>query len=177
MIYWGFFFSVLTLPGVVMHAFASMWFCRKGGVPVYEVCLVRASCPCCYVVHGESPNFGTSFLIAAGPFIVNTLLCVLLCFPSYLRVQVWPMDDPVSFLLMYVGLSAGINAFPSTADADNLWEQASLAATGGNALAMLSMPLVLFMYVMNLGRFFWLDYLYGIGIGFFLPGWILGRLT
>ncbi len=36
-------------------------------------------------------------------------------------------------------------------------------------LAILSMPLVYIIYLANILRFFWLDYLYGIGIGLGLP--------
>ena len=42
-------------------------------------------------------------------------------------------------------------------------------AASFNLLAIVSFPLVWAVYMANLLRFFWLDYLYGIGIGLGLP--------
>jgi hypothetical protein len=58
-----------------------------------------------------------------------------------------------------------------------MWEQAKSAATFLNPLALLSFPLVIVIYVANLFRFFWLDYLYGIVLGFMLPEYLFQQLA
>jgi hypothetical protein len=41
-------------------------------------------------------------------------------------------------------------------------------------LAILSFPIVVVIYIVNILSFFWVDYLYGIGIGLGLPSLIFG---
>jgi hypothetical protein len=68
-----------------------------------------------------------------------------------------------------------MHAFPSTQDAKVLWQQAKKAASLFNPLAILSFPLVGLIYVANVLRIFWLDYFYGIGLGFVLPEILLNK--
>ena len=67
-------------------------------------------------------------------------------------------------------------SFPSTGDASVLWAEASKAAAHWHPLAIISLPLVGIIHVVNLLRFFWLDYLYGFLIGFLLPEFLLKQV-
>ena len=171
--------ALLTFPGVIIHEAAHMLFCKLGGVAVLDVCFFRMGKigeslrmrggVAGYVVHEEPPNFHTALLISVGPFIVNSLLCIFFCFPAFVPVRVFDLHDPVSYFLLWLGLSIGMHAIPSTGDARGLWIQAQKAAKNFNPLAILSLPLVGIIYVANVGRFFWLDLIYGFAIGLGLP--------
>ena len=128
------------------------------------------------MIHEEPQSFTSAFLIAMGPFIINSLLCVLFCFPAMVPVRTFGHKDPICYFLIWLGISIGMHAFPSTQDARVLWQQAKKAVGNFNPLALASFPLVIVIYAANLLRFFWLDYLYGIGLGFVLPELILNRV-
>ncbi len=173
----GWLISIVTFPGIIVHEAAHMLFCRLRRVPVLEVCFLRFANPPGYVIHEAPKDFTSNFLIAVGPFIVNTLLCLLLCFPSFLRVRVFDLPDPLSYLMLWLGVSIGMHAFPSNQDASCLLEGAKAAARRLNPLALLSFPLVVLIYIANFLRFFWFDYLYGFAVGLLLPELLLKRLA
>jgi hypothetical protein len=165
--------SVATFPGVIIHEAAHMWFCKLRGVAVLDVCFFRVGNPAGYVAHEEIKNFNTAFLVSVGPFIVNSLLCVFICLPAFIPMRVFGVPSPLSYFLLWLGVSIGMHAFPSTGDAYALQQHAKKAASSGNLLAIMSFPLVILIYLANIGRVFWLDYLYGAAIGLGLPALFL----
>jgi hypothetical protein len=82
------------------------------------------------------------------------------------------VEHPLSYFLLWLGISIGMHAFPSITDGQSLLAQAGRAAASFNILAIISYPLVWAVYVANILRFFWLNYLYGVGIGLGLPALI-----
>jgi hypothetical protein len=62
-----------------------------------------------------------------------------------------------------------MHAFPSTGDLTNLWAIAPARARKGNLLAILSVPLIGLLYVLNLARVIWADLGYGIAVGILGP--------
>jgi hypothetical protein len=169
--------ALLTFPGVIIHEAAHLLFCKWGRVPVFDVCYFRFGNPAGYVVHERPTNFRTAFLISIGPFIVNSLLCIFICFPAFVPVRIFDKADPVSYFLLWLGISIGMHAFPSTQDAKVLWQEARRAASHFNPLAIVSLPLVVVIYVANIGSIFWLDFMYGFAIGLGLPEIILKQLA
>jgi Putative zincin peptidase len=173
----GWLIGLVTFPGVIVHEAAHLFFCKVRRVAVFDVCFFRVGNPAGYVIHEPPASFTSSFLIAVGPFIINSLLCILFCFPAFVPVKVFGHADPISYFLIGLGVSIGMHAFPSTQDAKVLWQQAKIAAGRWNPLALVSFPLVVVIYAANLLRFFWLDYLYGIALGFFLPEVLLKQIV
>ena len=165
--------SLASFPGVIVHEAAHMFFCKLRGVAVLDVRFFRIGNPAGYVIHEPPNNFTTAFLISLGPFIVNSLLCMLICFPAFMPVRVFGVTHPLSYFLLWLGISIGMHAFPSIGDGPTLLAQARKEVSSFNLLAILSYPLVWAIYVANVLRFFWLDYLYGVGIGLGLPALIL----
>ena len=161
--------SLVTFPGVIVHEAAHMFFCKLRGVAIFDVCFFRFGNPAGYVVHEKPKDFTTAFLIALGPFFINSLLCILICFPAFLPVRFFGVQHPLSYFLLWLGVSIGMHAFPSIGDAHLLLQQAKKEVSSLNPLAILSFPLVCVIYLANILRFFWLDYLYGVGIGLGLP--------
>lgn len=165
--------SLATFPGVIVHEVAHMWFCKLRGVAVFDVCFFRFGNPAGYVAHEDIQDFKTAFLVSVGPFIVNSLLCIFICLPAFLPVRVFGVPSLLSYFLMWLGISIGMHAFPSTGDAYALYQHARRASASGNTLAILSFPVVALIYVANLGSVFWLDYIYGAAIGLGLPTLLL----
>jgi hypothetical protein len=165
--------ALLTFPGVIVHEAAHMLACRLRNVAVFDVCFFRFGNPAGYVIHEPTENFTSVFMIAVGPFLLNSLLCLIFCFPALVPVRIFDHVDVLSMILIWLGISIGMHAFPSTQDAQVLWNQAKRAARNFNPLAILSFPLVVLIYVAHLLSFFWFDAIYGFAIGLGLPLLIL----
>ncbi len=164
--------ALATFPGVIVHEAAHLLFCRLRHVAVFDVCFFRIGNPAGYVVHEEPDRFSTAFLITFGPFLVNSLLCMLICFPAFLPLRFFGVSHPFSYFLLWLGVSIGMHAFPSIGDASSLMVQAKKEVSSLNPLAIISYPLVWVIFLANVLRVFWLDYLYGVGIGLGLPALI-----
>jgi hypothetical protein len=173
----GWIIGILTFPGIIVHEAAHMLFCRLRGVAVFEVCFVQVADPPGYVVHGPPRDFTSHFLISIGPLIINTLLCMALCFPAFMRVNVFNIADPLSYGIIWLGISIGMHAFPSNQDASQLWHSAGQAARRLHPLAILSYPLVIAVYVANVLRVLWFDLIYGLAVGLGLPLLLLEKLA
>lgn len=165
----GFLISLVTFPGVIVHEAAHMFFCKLRRVAVFDMCFFRVGNPAGYIIHEEIGSFTTAFLVCVGPLLINSLLCVIICFPAFMPVRVFHIEHPLSYFLLWLGVSIGMHAFPSTHDATNLYQQAKKAAKTLNPLALLSFPLVLLIVLANVLSIFWADYLYGIALGLGLP--------
>jgi hypothetical protein len=166
--------AIATFPGIIVHEFAHMLFCKIRGVAVFDACYFRVGNPAGYVIHENTNNFTTTFLVSMGPFIINTLLCLVICLPAYMPVKFFNLDHPLSYALIWLGVSIGMHAIPSNQDANNVFQQAKQEIKHMNILAILSFPLVGLIYVFNVLRFFWADLFYGIGIGIGIPSLIFG---
>lgn len=164
--------SILTFPGIIVHEFAHMLFCKLRNIAVFEACYFRVGNPSGYVIHENTENFTTTFLVSMGPFFVNTLLCLLICLPAYMPVKFFDLAHPLSYFLIWLGVSIGMHAIPSNQDASNVYEQAKVQIKQKNILAIISFPIVGLIYVFNFLRFFWADLFYGIGIGIGIPSLI-----
>ncbi len=154
-----------------------MLFCRLRRVAIFDVCFFQLSGTAGYVIHEKSQDFTSIFLISMGPFIVNSILCIFFCLPTMIPMRVFGQAGLLSYFLLWVGLSIGMHAFPSTQDANVLWQSAKSSVAIGNPLAIISFPLVVAVYAANILRFFWLDYAYGFAIGVGLPQLILNRVS
>jgi hypothetical protein len=169
--------SALTFPGVIVHEAAHMLFCKLRGVAIFDVCFFRFGNPAGYVIHEETDNFTSAFLISFGPFIVNTLLCIVICFPAMAPVAYFGgVEDVVSAVLLWLGVSIGAHAFPSTHDAQLVWALAKREVKRANILAIVSFPLVVLVFLGNILSVVWVDFFYAYGIGIALPGALLQRI-
>lgn len=168
----GILISLLTFPGIIVHEFAHLLFCKMRNVAVFEVCYFRMKNPMGYVIHENTPNFYTTFLISMGPFFVNTILCLLICIPAYVPINFFNISHPLSYFLMWLGVSIGMHAIPSNQDAKNLYAQSKIKIKQKNILALISFPITGLIYVFNILRFFWADLAYGVAIGVGLPALI-----
>jgi hypothetical protein len=161
--------AALTFPGVIVHETGHLFFCRLFRLAVYDVCFFRFGNPAGYVIHERTDNFTASFFVSMGPFFVNTLLCMVFCTAAFLPVWELKVQDPLAYVFYWLGLSIGMHAFPSKEDLSNIWELAPERAKHGNLLAVLSLPLIGILFLLNYARIIWADLGYGIAVGILGP--------
>jgi len=164
----GFLIAIVTFPGVIVHELGHFIFCRLFKLPILDVCFFRVGTPAGYVIHGAPKNAAQHMLISFGPFFVNTLLGALIATPAAIPVIQFSAGKPLDYLLIWLGVSIAMHAFPSTGDAASLWQgvwhgEASFFAK------FITLPLVGLIYLGALGSVFWLDLFYGIGVAMLFP--------
>jgi hypothetical protein len=166
----GFVISILTFPGVIVHEFAHRFFADVAKVPVYKVSYFRLGNPAGYVMHGHVNSLKKSFLISVAPFLVNSVLCMLITFTSIIPIYILDAINVswVFYVLLWIGFSIGMHAFPSDTDTKNF-----LAVVKGEKhhkiLVMFAHLFSWFFGLANLLRVFWADAFYALGLCLFLP--------
>ncbi|ELY41876.1 metalloprotease family protein [Natronorubrum tibetense] len=170
-----------TAPGVVVHEFAHKQACDLVGVPVVEVVYFRFRNPPGYVRHHQPERYRTSFVISVAPFLVNTVVAfVAFLGLAWLVSTTGDAGSPAAVLDTlstasretlalaglwgWWGLSVGMQAFPSTGDANTLWAR-SRAEWRQSPVVLLGVPVVLVIYLANLLSWLWADVLYALALG------------
>jgi hypothetical protein len=175
----GFLISWVTFPGVVVHELAHAFFCRLFGLPIYDVCYFRFSMgfgqPSGYVVHGRSTKPGQDIMVSMGPFFVNTIVGAIIAAPAAIPFRLGGADG-LDLVLMWLGVSVAMHAFPSTGDASNAWRSVRRPETP-LLTKILGVPAVALVYLGALGSMFWLDAIYGVAVAGFLPNLIVRALA
>ncbi len=159
----GFIIALLTFPGVIVHELAHQLFCRWMRVAVFNVCYYRIGNPSGYVIH-ETPRTNLQHvMIGIGPFFVNTVIGGAIAFPSALSVIQFHSGSILDYILVWLGVSIAMHAFPSTGDAKSIWA----GLTGRESRTwqrVVFAPIVGLIYAGAIGSFFWLDLAYGVAI-------------
>jgi len=168
----GFLITLITFPGVIVHELAHQLFCRLYKVPVFQVVYIRIGNPAGYVLHEKPQNKWQSMMISIGPFFVNTILGALIALPAALPVYTFENANIFHYLLIYLGVSIAMHAFPSTGDAQSILT--AIKDPGTKLLTkIVGYPLIGLIYIGSIGRFIWLDLVYGIAIAVGLPNLII----
>jgi hypothetical protein len=168
--------TIVTFPGVIVHELAHQLFCRWFKIPVFKVVYFQAKNPAGYVLHEIPLNKWHSVMISIGPFFINTILGALIALPASLPVFTFDTDGPLDYLLIYLGVSIAMHAFPSTGDANVIWATIKEKETP-LWLKIVGYPLVGLIYLGSLGSFFWLDLVYGVGVAIGLPNLIIYMIS
>ena len=173
----GIVITIITFPGVIVHELAHQLFCRLFKVPVFKVVYFQTSNPAGYVLHEKPENNWQSLMISIGPFFINTLLGALIALPASLSVLVFNHTATLlDILLIYLGVSITMHAFPSTGDASVIWKTVNNKETLF-LLKIVAYPIVGLIYLGAIGSFFWLDFAYGIGVIMGFPHLIISILS
>ena len=168
----GFLITLVTFPGVIVHELAHQLFCRLYKVPVFKVVYFQLENPAGYVLHETPLNKWHSVMISIGPFFVNTILGAIIALPAALPIFEFNSAGPLDYVLIYLGVSIAMHAFPSTGDGNIIW-QTLKEKTTPLWIKIAGYPLVGLIYLGSIGSFFWLDLLYGIGVAIGLPKLII----
>lgn len=173
----GIVISVATFPGVAVHELAHQVFCRVCRLPVYEVKYFQAGNPCGYVMHEPTSDPWKNLMTGLGPFVVNTVLGILITLPAYANVFGYSSVDGTlgllvklsSYVLYWLGVSILMHAFPSTGDAQVLVQNVLKNEEVNIFAKIVTAPFIGLIYLGALGSVFWLDLAYGIGVSMLLP--------
>jgi len=146
----------VTFPGVILHEWAHKFFCDRAGVPVYEVKYFSFGNPAGYVRHGEINRYRDLFLITTAPFLINSLFAI-----GMFAIRALNLNSYLNIVLLWLGISFALHAFPSYADAKQLgvrsnriWEQ--------HPIALIGFPVVIVIVLANLLKFLWFDLIYAL---------------
>lgn len=160
----GLLISIATFPGVIVHEIAHRFFCDISGVPVYEVSYWNLGGG--HVIHGEVEDVKSAVLISTGPLIINTLLCAILTLSATLPIFTLESElNSFTPLLLWVGLSIGMHAFPSNEDMANLQmkiEDLKYADQRNWFFYILARILSFVFMIANVLRFVWFDLIYAV---------------
>ena len=168
----GFLITLVTFPGVIVHELAHQLFCRWYKVPVFQVVYFQTGNPAGYVLHEVPDSKWKSIMISIGPFFVNSIIAGLIALPAALPVFAFGTGTILDFLLIYLAVSIGMHAFPSTGDANVIWEAVNEKGTN-TFVKIVAFPIVGLIYLGSIGSFFWLDLLYGVGIAIGFPNLLI----
>lgn len=161
----GFLITLCTFPGVIFHELGHKWFCHLTKVPVHEVCYFRLGDPSGYVIHEQPKKFSQSLLISVGPLISGTIIALIFFILAELSLSLHPL---IPLFCLWMGVSIAVNAFPSSGDADSLWEEANRHIKD-DIWAIFGYPVVVIIQIANLLNFFWFDFIYAAML------WILAK--
>jgi hypothetical protein len=150
--------ALVTFPGIMIHEWAHKFFCDRTGTPVYKTCYFRLGNPAGFVLHGPVDSYGKAFLISTAPLLINTAISVIVFVIAVILPRTWP-----SYVLLWLGLSIAIHAFPSGEDADILW-RCSKAGWRRNPLILLTFPISGLIKLAALARAIWFNLIYAIAI-------------
>jgi hypothetical protein len=162
---WG--IALGTAPGVVTHEAAQLFFCRLQRIAVFEVRYFQFGKDKGHIVH-EPCDFASSLVLVAGPMAVSAILCLLFCMPAQ-AAHILGKTDGSWLLLTWLGLSIAVQAFPSYQEAAALWRQAKQAARAIHPIAVISLPFVLFIYIVMWCQVFYVDYILGLLFALLVP--------
>jgi len=167
--------NVVSFPGVVVHEVVHRFICDLIKVPVYDICYFKFGNTAGYVIHGDTKGLRNSFLVSVGPLIVNSILCILLTSPFVFPMYVLPADQisPIFVVLLWLGLSIGMHAFPSEQDMSNFLTDVKKTKRRG-LLYLVALPSSLIVRIASRLRCVFFDLIYVFFIGFVLPSLLLG---
>jgi hypothetical protein len=168
--------SIATCPGVVVHELAHQLFCRLFRIPVFQVVYFQIGSPAGFVLHEIPPYKWQTIIIAVGPFLVNTLLGALIALPAALPVFTLHNANLLHYVLIWLGVSIAMHAFPSTGDAREIWNEIRKKDTKLPA-KLVGYPIVGLIWLGSLGSMIWLDLAYGIAVAVGIPNLIIHWLA
>ncbi|WP_254861842.1 metalloprotease family protein [Halovivax gelatinilyticus] len=158
--------TFVTFPGVVAHELAHEKTCDWSGVPVFEVCYFRFGNPAGYVVHAEPAKYRHAVAISLAPFAFNSILAVSAFAGLALLLPEGSSLSQIGYvevIVCWLGLSFGMHAFPSSGDASALWGQTK-SRWRRSPSALLGVPVIALIYVVNVLSALWLDLFYAIAL-------------
>lgn len=168
--YFQTFLLVVTAPGVVIHELAHKEMVIDFGFNVRDVCLFQLDDPAGYVIHDEPKGYVPTFAISAAPFLLNTAVAYtaftiafgILTTQSIRSLSIEYTAGVVA--LIWIGVAAGVHAFPSSQDTKNIWR--ATKRQWWNPLAILGIPLIALLLVLDKTKVVGSNYLFTGGVAF-----------
>lgn len=134
------------------------------GITVVKVCYLRIGNPVGYVLH-EKPAYAIQhIMVAVAPFFVSTFLALVVSSVAsamFASTFLQEYHDLVIASALWLSFSISLHAFPSSGDADALWDDVRRGQAGFFAQLLL-VPTVALIRLTDLGARVWLDVLYAM---------------
>lgn len=153
--FWQYLKFILLAPGIIVHELAHAFFCVLFRIKIYRINLLRYDAVAGYVIHAEPQRFLPALFISFGPLIINSVLALWL-FTKVELVYAWPI-----LLYLWLGITLGLQAIPSTGDAKALLNNAN-HNFWRNPLVIVFYPLVLVLYILNFLKRLFIDFIFVI---------------
>ena len=156
--------SYLTFPGIMLHEYGHAWACRLLGIRVIKVCYLRIGNPLGYVLHEQPQSALQHIMVATAPLFVSTFAALTASIAGTLLVYFQTTDNVADFAaptLAWLSFSFALHAFPSSGDADALWEDVTSGSVGFLSKTVL-VPVVALIRITQFGSRLWLDALFAI---------------
>jgi hypothetical protein len=132
------------------------------GIRVIKVCYLRFGNPLGYVLH-ERPEFALQhIMVAVAPFFVSTVAALAVSMSAAVLSAGHLLSEFQEILMpvgLWLGFSIALHAFPSSGDADSLWDEVRSREVGFCAKLLL-VPVVALIRLTGIGSRVWLDLLY-----------------
>lgn len=173
----GILISFVTFPGVIIHELAHQLFCRWCRVPVFDVKYFQFANPCGYVIHETTEKPLKNLLTAIGPFLINTILGMIIVIPASIEIlylegnigEITEIGLLINFLLLWLGISILMHAFPSTGDAQALYQSVLKNKSVPLIAKILVAPVIGLIYIGAFGSVVWLDLAYAVAVAMLAP--------
>ena len=88
--------------------------------------------------------------------------------PAVIPVIRFENADLLDYVLIWLGVSIAMHAFPSKGDAKTIWSMLKRRETP-LLVKLIGAPIVGLIYLGALGSFFWLDAIYGVAVAALMP--------
>ncbi|WP_438444892.1 hypothetical protein [Gorillibacterium sp. sgz5001074] len=88
--------------------------------------------------------------------------------PAVIPVIQFESAGVLDYVLIWLGVSVAMHAFPSTGDAGNIWSLLKRRETPV-LVKLAGAPIVGLIYLGAVGSFFWLDAVYGVAVAGLMP--------
>ena len=166
----GIVISILTFLGVIVHELAHQIFCYIMKIPVYEVKYFQFKNPSGYVIHERTNDPLKSFFISVGPFLINTILGIIIMAPVSIElIGFEDLNNILSLFLAWIGISILMHAFPSVVDGKGLVDSILKNKDVNIFVKIITAPVIGLIYLGAIGSAIWLDLIYAIWISLALP--------
>jgi hypothetical protein len=156
--------AYLTFPGVIIHEYAHAWACRRMGITVIKVCYLRIGNPLGYVLHERPPYAVQHIMVAIAPFFFSTTTALVISSLAgvlYAGNFLPELHNSAIPAALWLSFSIALHAFPSSGDADALWDEVGNRDVRLPARLLL-VPVVGLIRLTGLGAGVWLDIVFAI---------------
>jgi predicted small integral membrane protein len=170
----GYIISILTFPGVIVHELAHQLLCYVCGIKVIKVKYFQFDNPSGYVVHEGTDRPGKVFITSMGPFIINTLLGILIILPASIEFFAFKVNtNYLNLFNVWAGFSILMHAFPSSGDAKVMVQQILKNKDVNIIIKIFVAPWIALAYIGAAGSVAWLDAIYATAVAMLIPNLLI----
>ncbi|WP_155120789.1 hypothetical protein [Haloarcula sp. K1] len=161
---------IATAFGVIIHELAHKEMVEDFGLRVRDHCYFQLNNPSGYVIHDEPRGYFPTFAISTAPFFLNSAVT----YTTFTIAGGMLTSRPIGSLsqlqvggiivLIWLGISSGVHAFPSSQDTKNIWN--ATKRRWWNPIAILGIPAIIFLLFLDKTKAIGSNYVFTAGIAY-----------